>query len=743
VRAAGAGRGRSRVVNRLVAATLLAGVAAGVIGAVLLQRSSRASELDEARDQARVLAEQYAVRLDSRIDGLVDDLTLVSTQATIIQLGAGSSSELQVVLRASDVFDELVLYDLRGRPRGAAASRFLADPTTVRADPRLATSVARAGPSVELVSGDRSIVELAVPVEDPPGRPIGVLTGRAPLDLAAAVLEDALSPDQPVPFLVDDAGQVLLHRDRNRVASAEAFPLDAVLDEPSDAASLEVDGEHRVVAAVPSERLDAVVVVEQAEEVALAPVEAARRDLVLILTATLLATVVAVILVGELLLRPLRPLTSAVARLGRGDRGARTGVGGHGEIGALAHEVDRLAEALDERDAQLAELQELSLLVGVIAERDAVAPRVLSSAVRLVHADGAALLPSDPSTLESPVLAGALPGTNELTDAAQAARRTRGPVSRVSAHGEHLLAVPLSSTEGGAAPVLTVVRRSHPFDEQDRELLTAFAAFASVAVGNANRLALEQSLAEQLQQTVDRRRDLIGTITHEFRTPLACIEGFATALVDGWSQYPDEERIELVGRIAQHAEEMEDLVARFLDFTVTERGGVVAHLEPLELRPVVDQVLEALAPLLAERDLEVSVPPLLVLADATLLRRTLTNLLSNAVKYSTPGTRVAVAAESDGTRVRIDITDQGVGMSAQEAAQAFEPFWRGGGSTTRKARGTGLGLALVAEYVRAMDGACGVSSEVGRGSTFFVTVPVASLAVSEERSEQAEEAGTA
>jgi signal transduction histidine kinase len=172
---------------------------------------------------------------------------------------------------------------------------------------------------------------------------------------------------------------------------------------------------------------------------------------------------------------------------------------------------------------------------------------------------------------------------------------------------------------------------------------------------------------------------------------------------------------------------MEDLVARFLDFTVTERGGLTAEMGPVDLRSTVEQVTDALAPLLEERRLEVTVPELDVIADAALLRRTLTNLISNAVKYSSPGTRVSVHAESDDRRVRIDITDEGAGLTAQEAAQAFDPFWRGGASSTRGTRGTGLGLALVAEYVRAMDGSCGVTSEKGHGSTFFITLPVATL----------------
>ena len=716
-----------RLIDRLVAATLLAGVAAAVLGAFLLQRSSRSATSNDARERARVLAEQYAVRFDDRVDDLVQDLEIVATRSEISALEPASAIELRVVLRTSKVFDELVLYDVEGRARAAAASRFLADPSEVEPEPGLAAAVAQAGQRVELVGDEAPVLRVAVAVQDPPGRTVGVLTGNAPLDLVGAVLEEVVAPGQPVPLLVSEEGRVLLHRDRDRVVKQEKFPLDAVLGAARGATVVDVSGERRIAAAVESGRLDAAVVVEQPQDEALAPVDERRRELVLILTATIVATVAAVIVAGEVLLRPLRPLTEAVARVGRGDVGVRTGVTGRGEIGRLAHEVDRMSEALDQRDEQLAQLQQLSLLVGSIAERSTVAPRILSGAVRLVRAEGAALLPPDPSSLDTPVVAGVVSPPADLEDIAGAARRTGGPVARPSPVGSHLLAVPLTSAEDAPLGTLVAVRRTEPFAASDGELLTAFAAFAAVAIDNARRLELQSSLADQLQATVDRRRDVIGTVTHEFRTPLACIEGFASSLVDGWAQYDDDERLELVGRIAHHAEEMEELVARFLDYSVTERGGVVAHLEPVALRPVVDQVVEVLAPLLAERELSVDVPELTVHADATLLRRTLTNLLSNAVKYSPQGAPVAIAAESDGTRVRIDVTDQGQGMSANEAAQAFEPFWRGGGSSTRTARGTGLGLALVSEYSRAMDGSCGVTSEVGHGSTFFVSLRLASV----------------
>ena len=107
-----------------------------------------------------------------------------------------------------------------------------------------------------------------------------------------------------------------------------------------------------------------------------------------------------------------------------------------------------------------------------------------------------------------------------------------------------------------------------------------------------------------------------------------------------------------------------------------------------------------------------------------LLRRTLTNLLSNAMKYSERGTPIAVrVAADDDLGARMEVVDHGVGLSKEEAARVFDPFWRAGHGHGASMRGAGIGLALVKEYVRVMGGEVAVESEPGRGSMFVVRLP--------------------
>src|SRR5207253_7076011 len=114
-----------------------------------------------------------------------------------------------------------------------------------------------------------------------------------------------------------------------------------------------------------------------------------------------------------------------------------------------------------------------------------------------------------------------------------------------------------------------------------------------------------------------------------------------------------------------------------------------------DLRAEVEATVLALGPLVEGRRVEVDVPATTVTADSVLLRRTLTNLLSNAVKYSERGTPIAVQATVEGGVARVEVADRGTGLTDEEAARAFDPFWRATHVATNSMRGTGLGLALV------------------------------------------------
>jgi signal transduction histidine kinase len=270
--------------------------------------------------------------------------------------------------------------------------------------------------------------------------------------------------------------------------------------------------------------------------------------------------------------------------------------------------------------------------------------------------------------------------------------------------------------------VLTDAPRTYVAGEL--ELALTFASFAGLALANLQQHELEQSLVAELQEMLDLRRELVASVSHELRTPLTCISGFAGTLDRLWDSLSEADRRRFVDRIRHHGTELTELVEGLLDFSAAEAGRLSAHVTDVDLQREVEAAVEEVAPLLAGRPLTVEGDGHRVTADPTLLRRAVWNLLSNAVKYSEGGSPIAVRTIPDGTHVRIEVSDRGVGLGPTEVDHAFEPFWRAKPGTSRT-RGTGIGLALVRDYVVLMGGDVGVESQSGVGSTFWFTLPLA------------------
>lgn len=226
-------------------------------------------------------------------------------------------------------------------------------------------------------------------------------------------------------------------------------------------------------------------------------------------------------------------------------------------------------------------------------------------------------------------------------------------------------------------------------------------------------------------EEADRLKDeFLDLAAHELRTPIAAIAGFAEVLTSGNGPDP-ETRARLVGRIWANAREMEELTNQLLDLSRLRAGRVEIKPEALALRGAVEECLERVGAALEDRPVSVEVPAdLAALADASAFRRILTNLLTNAAKFSDPGTPVSVTAGVEGDDVRVAVTDQGIGIAPEEQALIFERFYRAD-SGSHATRGSGVGLAIVGQYVALHGGRIGVDSTPGSGSTFWFTLPMA------------------
>lgn len=258
-------------------------------------------------------------------------------------------------------------------------------------------------------------------------------------------------------------------------------------------------------------------------------------------------------------------------------------------------------------------------------------------------------------------------------------------------------------------------------------LLTLLAITAALVAIAFRQLRREAALARL-------RADFVSSVSHELRTPLAQIRMFAELLHMGWIRSAQEHTRSL-DIIDQEARRLGHLVDKVLCFDRAERGESALMPEPTHLAPLVREVLEAFAPLAKARQVHV-VPSLderiVAEVDRGAVRQILINLLDNAVKYGPAGQTIAVGLECTpgSALVRLSVADEGPGIPAAERGKIWEAFHRLERDSNSAVAGSGIGLALVRKLAEAHGGSSGVESRPGRGSIFFIELP---LVVAEDR----------
>jgi signal transduction histidine kinase len=180
-----------------------------------------------------------------------------------------------------------------------------------------------------------------------------------------------------------------------------------------------------------------------------------------------------------------------------------------------------------------------------------------------------------------------------------------------------------------------------------------------------------------------------------------------------------------LGRIRSGADHLLGLIDEVLTFSRVEAGKEVVRQDEVKLRPSAEEALVMVTPLAEAKglDLTADVPDAQLFTDGDKLRQVLVNLLSNSVKFTDRGEIRLSARETEGL-VEFQVTDTGIGIAPENLERIFEPFWQVEQSSTRRAGGTGLGLSVSRSLARLMGGDVTVQSELGKGSTFTLTLPV-------------------
>lgn len=393
------------------------------------------------------------------------------------------------------------------------------------------------------------------------------------------------------------------------------------------------------------------------------------------------------LLASHLLTRALRRLVDH-ARVLMSGQGHRIDIFTTDEIGRLAGSFNRLAEELEttmgtlavERGQFGAILDSMSEAVLVMDERQD---------ILLVNPETSRLLHLEQTPLGRPL--GDCNVPTELTDLA-----VRGATGRAQSE----------FTVPGPRPRV-VLGRATPLRERGGTVIVLHDV-------------------TEVRRLENIRKDFVANVSHELRTPVSIVQANAETLLEGALEDPIRART-FVEALHRNAERLSRIIADLLDLSRLESGRYHFELYSVELLDLVEGAVEGIEAKAHEREqsIEISVSEAAqVTADPKALEQVLINLLENAIKYAPPGGQISVRSEELGSRVRIEVQDDGPGIKAEHRTRIFERFYRIDAGRSRDMGGTGLGLAIVKHFVESMGGEVGVEAAFPRGSVFWITLPI-------------------
>ena len=295
------------------------------------------------------------------------------------------------------------------------------------------------------------------------------------------------------------------------------------------------------------------------------------------------------------------------------------------------------------------------------------------------------------------------------------------------------MAVPLLSQEQAIGAIMLYSDKPSHISSRDTFLLSTAAIQASMAIQNALLFAEIKEKNNALERANNLKSQFLANVTHELRSPLHSIIGYGSMVVDGFVEgelTPQQE--EDIRFIVRRAEDLAHLVDDMLDLSKIEADHIEVKLEPVNLAVCMNDLVSQYKHTASDKklylniELEDYLPP--VLADSHRLQQIVTNLVSNALKFTTQGgVTVRCRRTLDGEMMRISVQDTGIGISPAALGLIFEVFRQADGSTTRQFGGTGLGLTIAKRLAELQGGEIAVESIVGQGSTFSLTLPIASV----------------
>lgn len=293
-------------------------------------------------------------------------------------------------------------------------------------------------------------------------------------------------------------------------------------------------------------------------------------------------------------------------------------------------------------------------------------------------------------------------------------------------HPNSVMTAPLRA--GDKKPGLLVLenlRETSQFTADDLARVQPAADLLALVVSKAQlQTALRQ--AQAVNQANSVRDESIAFLAHEMRTPLTSIKGYATALLMDEVDFDAGTQREFLEHIDRECDSLIQLIEDLLESSLLNEGLLELDVQPVRLPQLVKGVVEEIRQMTTRHRFVVDLgEPPLVEADPVRLAQVLRNLLENAVKYSPQGGLIVVRAEALPAQILISVADQGLGIAPEHLNRLFEKFFRVKSGGAQATIGSGLGLPIARTIVEAHGGKIWAESQLGQGSTFYVTLPLA------------------
>lgn len=415
------------------------------------------------------------------------------------------------------------------------------------------------------------------------------------------------------------------------------------------------------------------------------------------------------LIIARYILGPLAVLEQASAAIRRGQLSARVSLRDGTEMETVAEAFNDMARALQERIEHLSFLATTgSVLPNTFRDHGDVAP-VLEGFCRQVHACGAGLIPAPDSGQKD--IWFALDDSEACRKAGT--RAIQAPLAPEAFDGYGVMTVPVS----GDATFVAVRAADRPFSADEQQVITNFAYQFGIASDNA-------VLFEAQQEALRVKDQFLSIVSHELRTPLTTIKGYAQMLRRKVSDDPDARRF--ADNIDVQTSRLGRLVDDLLDVTRFSRGQFGLTPCRMDLRSLLPDVISRFGVISPQHEfrLRMDEGPMVGEWDRDRLEQVLNNLIGNAIKYSPEGGIITVGAIHRDREVVVSVGDQGIGIAPEDLENLFERFYRGS-AEGQDIKGLGLGLYVTRRIVEAHGGHIEVRSQLGEGSEFFFTLPLA------------------